>query len=212
MRDDVVFFVDEFGLPERVVDVALDWISFLKGFDRVFNGVGGVDAAVVVGVFVACRVQGCPVPAGCLLDAAVCKRGMCFGNGFSDSKVVGLGRRFASERGVDGFLVDAGDFIGFYSGRVGEDLTLSDVCGLFGVSETAVISCNKELVGCLTGVKGLELDSLELTAESFGFHGEGFEDLCVFVWRRVRDEELGVLSRSPCVLAASVLYVSGKVI
>lgn len=194
-----------------------DLITEVDDFKYGFTSFGGFDAVVATSVFIGVRQERCPVPAQVIVDFVRSSPNFDLSDNFDGDNLSQLGRKFRRELAGDGFepvFVEASDYVEFYSDRldfpVGQE-TLEDE---LDVSQVAVRYTYKEIVEELAGLDTSykELEDVDVTPASFGFHGEGVEGFALFMLERAEDDGLDVLSKSPQVLAAAVLYIGGKLI
>lgn len=213
--------VDGLDLPQNCFESSCevcDLIQGVDGFSNRFRVFGGFDAVVVLSVFLGARRRGCPVPADVLVDFVRSGSDLSVSTGFDGSKLDELSKKFkkilSEEDGFEPVFVTAEDYVSFYSDRLSFPVRQEDLEDELDVSQVAVRYTYKEIVEGLTGVDTsyLALDDVAVTAESFGFYGDGVEEFGLHLLEEVEGEGLGVRSKSPRVLAASVLYVGGKLI
>lgn len=224
MSDDYDFYgkvdvlVDGLDLPQECFEASCGVCDLITARDRYvldFASFGGRDAVVVASVFVGARQSGCPVPAEEVVSFVRSDPGFSLSKGFNVNKLNGLGRKF--RRGLDGLepvFLGVEDFIKFFAGRVSVPVTQQGLERDVFVSQVSVRDAYKQIVEGVVGVDSSyrELEELEVTKESFGYHGSDLEGLALHVYNRVVEEDLSVLGKSPQVLAASCLYIAGKLI
>lgn len=209
--------VDGLDLPQKVFEASCkvcDGIREVEGFRHSFASFGGFDAVVAVSVFLGARQEGVPVLAEQVYSFGVDCGFLGFTSAFGKGKLLKLAGRFRDELGLQPVFLDASDYVKFYSDRFSYPVLQEGLEDELFVSQVAVRNAYKEVVEGLTGVStlGRELDNVEVTAESFGFFGEGVEGFALYLLEQVYDEGLGVEGRSPAVLAASVLYIAGRLV
>lgn len=217
--------VDGLDLSESVFEESCrvcDLIREVDDYKYSFTSFGGFDAVVATSVFIGCRQEGCPVPARVITDFVVSSPEFELSGNLSSDKLSQLGRKF--RRGLDGLdpvFVSAEDYVSFYSERLSVPVSQELLEDELDVSQVAVRYTYKEIVEALTGLDTSykELGDVDVTPASFGFYCEEastdtfkLKQFASHLLARCRDEELSVLSKSPQVLAASVLYIAGKLI
>lgn len=195
-------------------DKLFERVENLECFPYKFLSFGGRDAAYAATVYLFYEQEGVAVAAQEVADAVRRSEGLSVSGDFSVSVLKRLRRDLRSELGLEPVFFDGSDYIGFYGGRL-DVFTQERLCGLFGVSETALRYTYKELVEGLTGrdTDGRAIADVALTRRSFGYTGGGgVEDFALHIFGKAESKGLDVLRRRPTVLAAACLYVAGQVI
>lgn len=209
--------VDGLDLPQNCFEASCrvcDSIRELENFKHGFLSFGGYDAVVVTSVFIAARQERCPVPAQVLTDFVFSSPVFEMSDDFDSNKLVKLGRDYGRKVLDDIVFVSAGDYVGFYGERFDFPVLQEDLERDLDVSQVAVRSRYKQIVEGLTGLDTSykELKDVDVTPVTFGYHGGDVKGFAEFLLGRVEEEDLSVLKCSPRVLAASVLYIAGKLI
>jgi len=213
----ISILIDGFDLSQECFEASCrvcSSITDLEDYRYSFTSFGGFDAMVATSVFIGARQERCPVPAQSIADFVGSSAEFDLSDNFSSDKLSRLGREFRAEVLEEPVFVSASDYVGFFAGRLSFPVMQEELESELDVSQVAVRSAYKDLVEGLTGLDTSykELGDVDVTAASFGFHGGGYEEFAEHLLAQAEQEELDVVRRSPQVLAASVLYVSGKVI
>lgn len=198
--------VDGLDLPQDCFEAGCRVCDGLRGEDNFLNcfaPLGGRDAVVAASVFLGARCEGCPVSAERVVEEVVLCPGLELASGVDGGDLRRVAFRFKN------VSVSASDYIGFYGDVFDFPVDKSDLKRVLGVSDRAVGYRYRELVEELTGVDDVDfsrLNEVDLTVESFGFHGD---DVLEFADYLVEEVEVG---GTPKVLAAAALYVAGHVV
>jgi transcription initiation factor TFIIIB Brf1 subunit/transcription initiation factor TFIIB len=210
--------VDGLDLPQSCFEASCrvcDMITEMENYKYSFTSFGGFDAVVATSVFVGARQERCPVPAQVIADFVETSPEFELSDNFSGKKLNQLGRKFRRElEMLDPVFVDASDYVSFYGDRLSFPVKQEGLEDELDVSQVAVRYTYKEIVEELTGLdtSHKELEDVEVTPASFGYHGSDVTEFGLHLLNKAQDENLDVLRKSPQVLAASVLYVSGMLI
>jgi len=210
--------VDGLDLPQSCFEASCrvcDMIKNQENYKYSFTSFGGYDAVVATSVFVGARQERCPVPAQNIADFVESDPNFDLSDNFSGKKLNQLGRKFRRELELlEPVFVDASDYVSFYGDRLDFPVRQEELEDELDVSQVAVRYTYKEIVEDLTGLDTSykELEDVEVTPASFGYHGDDVTEFALHLLNKAQDEELSVLSKSPQVLAASVLYIGGKLI
>ena len=214
--------VDGLDLPQKCFESSADVCSMVRGVDDFkysFTSFGGYDAVVCLSVFLGVRQEGCPVPAQVVVDFVEGSPEFELSSNFSADKLNQLARKFkkilhGENEGFEPVFVTAEDYVKFYSNRFDFPVNQEELEEELDVSQVAVRYTYKEVVEGLTGLDTSHkaLNDVEVMPSSFGFYGDSVEDFALHLLEKVEEQELDVRSKSPRVLAASVLYVAGKLI
>jgi len=208
--------VDGLNLPQKCFESSCevcDVIVAQENFMHSFYSFGGGDALVATSVFIGAKQERCPVPAQVIIDFMRVDPVFEVSNRLTGVKLNGLGRRFRRELDEPVFLT-ASDYVEFYSGRMDFPVRQSELKSVLDVSDFSVRETYKLFVEGLTGLDTSykSLSDVDVTAAGFGFHGGDVEGFALHLLERAEEEDLDVLSKSPQVLAASVLYISGRLL
>lgn len=210
--------VDGLDLPQSCFEASCrvcDMIKNQENYKYSFTSFGGYDAVVATSVFIGARQERCPVPAQNIADFVETSPSFELSDNFSGKKLNQLGRKFRRElEDLEPVFVDASDYVSFYGDRLDFPVRQEELEDELDVSQVAVRYTYKEIVEEFTGLDTSykELGDVDVTAASFGYHDNDVTDFALHLLNKAQDEELSVLSKSPQVLAASVLYIGGKLI
>lgn len=209
--------VDALGLPQSVFESSCricDLIREREGFKYNFTSYGGFDAVVATSVFIGAKQESVPLPSE-RVEQVVRETGVLdVSQNFGSGALNRLGRKFRRELGVEPVFLDASDFVKYYCDGFSFPVEQSTLQSEMFLSEVAVRYTYKEVVEGLTEAETFnrELEDIAITPASFGFYGESVEEFTRHLLERVEEEGLGVQGKSPQVLAASCMYIAGKLL
>jgi len=209
--------VDALGLPQQVFEKSCEICDLIRardGFKYNFTSYGGVDAVVAASVFVGAKQCGVPLPSQRVVDVVGETGVLDLSQNFSSGALNRLGRKFRRELEIEPVFLDASDYVEFYVDGFEFPVKQKELQNRMYLSEVAVRYTYKEVVEGLTGLDthDLSLDDVAVTPESFGYFDDSVEGFALHLLEKVEDEELGCRSKSPQVLAASVLYIAGSLL
>jgi len=216
----VQLIVNELELPEEVMFKTLEIIDELKktdSYSRKFTAYGGFDAMIATSIYIAAKQTQTPLPPQKMVETITSNPDINVSQNFSSKKLKQLSRKFRRKLDIEPVFLTPENYIDYYLPQLEikesgvKQETLRD---LMYLSEVAVRYTYKEITEKLTGVDttNKNLSDVEVTKESFGYHGNQYNEFCKHIIEKVRSENLDAAGKSPQALAAASIYIAAKLI
>lgn len=210
----------DLNLPEQVTQKSKEicqQIRDIENYKYSFVSFGGFDATVATSIYIAAKQTQTPLPPQKMVDAITSNPDINVSQNFSSKKLKQLSRKFRRKLDIEPVFLTPEHYIDYYLPRLEiketgvKQETLRD---LMYLSEVAVRYTYKEITENLTGVDttNKNLSDVEVTKESFGYHGNDHNEFCKHIIEKVRSENLDAAGKSPQALAAASIYIAAKLI
>lgn len=210
---------DDLNLPNQVNQKSKEicrQIREIENYKYSFVSFGGFDATVATSIYIAAKQTKTPLPPQKMVDTITNNPDINVSQNFSSKKLKQLSRKFRRELELEPVFLKPEHYIDYYLPQIDmenkvKQETLRD---LMYLSEVAVRYTYKEITENLTGVDttNKNLSDVEVTKESFGYHGNQHNDFCKHLIEKVRSENLDAAGKSPQALAAATIYIAAKLI
>lgn len=210
----------DLNLPEKVNEKSKEiseQIRNIENYKYSFVSFGGFDAMVATSIYIAAKQEQTPLPPQKMVEAITNSPDINVSQNFSSKKLKQTSRKFRRKLDIEPVFLTPEHYIDYYLPQLEikesgvKQETLRD---LMYLSEVAVRYTYKEITENLTGVDttNKNLSDVEVTKESFGYHGNNHSEFAKHILEKVREENLDAAGKSPQALAAASIYIAAKLI